>query len=475
MKKFTLITLLSISMIAFSQTPCVDGFAGPYPCNQLDLLSHLPLSTFGASRGNDSWGWTDPDTGKEYAIYGNTHNAAFIDISDPINPIYLGKLDANGSPSTWRDIKVYNNYAFIVSEEFNHGIQIFDLTKLRNVTNPPVTFTEDAHFDGFGKAHNIVINEDTGYAYGVGTNTYSGGPHFVNIQDPLNPIDEGGYSDEGYSHDAQVVIYNGPDTEHVGKEIYIGANESSIVIVDVTDKSNPSTISEATYSGSLDGYTHQIWLDENQTYLYCGDELDEYFGLVANTRNIVFDLTDLDNPVLQMEYFGVTGAIDHNNYVKGNKLYIANYAAGIRVIDISDTENNNMNEIAFFDSYPANNGVNFDGAWNVYPFFESGNIMIADRDNGLFIVRDSNSPLATTENEINITSIYPNPANDKLNITSSKVNINKIEIFNILGEKVISINNISNVNRYNLNIKSLNTGFYFVKINETATQKFLKK
>lgn len=472
--------LLLFTTIIFAQTPCVGGFAGSYPCNEIDLMSHIPLSTFGARAGNDSWGWTDPDTGKEYVIFGNTHNAAFIDISDPVNPIYLGKIDSHNSSggsfyAKWRDIKVYNNYAFIVSEVDGHGIQIFDLTHLRNVTNPPVTFTEDAHFDGFGSAHNIVINEETGYAFGVGANTYSGGPHFVNILDPLNPIDAGGFSSEGYSHDAQVIIYNGPDTEHVGKEIYIGANEDFIVIVDVSDKSNPLTISKMTYSNSVQGYTHQVWLDENHTYLYCNDELDEIYSLVSNTRNIVFDLTDLDNPTLKHEYFGATGAVDHNNYVKGDKLYLANYAAGLRIIDISDIANQNMEEVAFFDSYPANNGVNFYGAWNVYPFFESGYIVISDINKGLFIVRDSNSPLATNNNELATTTLFPNPATNKLTITTSQSIINKIEVFDILGKNVIAINNINDVSRYELNLESIQAGFYFIKINEATAKKFLKK
>jgi choice-of-anchor B domain-containing protein len=79
----------------------------------------------------------------------------------------------------------------------------------------PETFTADTQFNDFGSAHNIVINENSGFAYAVGTNTFNGGPHFVNIQDPLNPIPAGGYSNDSYSHDAQVVTYIGPDTDYV--------------------------------------------------------------------------------------------------------------------------------------------------------------------------------------------------------------------------------------------------------------------
>ena len=68
-----------------------------------------------------------------------------------VNPVYLGKLPTHTSSTTWRDVKVYNNYAFIVSEAGGHGMQVFDLTRLRDVANPPETFTEDAHYDGFGE------------------------------------------------------------------------------------------------------------------------------------------------------------------------------------------------------------------------------------------------------------------------------------------------------------------------------------
>ena len=45
---------------------CEDGFAGEYPCKGYDLIAHLSLSDFESERGNDSWGWSDPQTQKEY-------------------------------------------------------------------------------------------------------------------------------------------------------------------------------------------------------------------------------------------------------------------------------------------------------------------------------------------------------------------------------------------------------------------------
>ncbi|MEZ4875386.1 MAG: choice-of-anchor B family protein [Flavobacteriaceae bacterium] len=398
MKRTLFSLLLLFPLFSFSQTPCSGGMAGIFPCDGYDLQSRLNLTDLNAGSGNDSWGWTDPDDGTEYALMGLNNGTAFIDISDPVNPVYLGKLPTHTSSSLWRDIKVYNNYAFIVSEANNHGMQVFDLTRLRNVTNPPVTFTEDAHFNGFGHAHNIVINEDTGYAYPVGTSFFNGGPWFINIQDPLNPVSEGGYGMDDYSHDAQVVTYSGPDTDYTGHEILIGSNETEVVIVDVTNKANPVGISTISYTNV--GYTHQGWFTEDERYFILGDELDEQ-NIGFNTRTIIFDFEDLDNPQIHFQYTGATPAIDHNGYVKGDKYYMANYRAGIRVLDISDIANSNMTEIGSFDTYPNNNNASFNGAWSVYPYFGSGNIVISDIDRGFFLVKasgvDNEDPVAVCQ------------------------------------------------------------------------------
>lgn len=370
-------------------SPCINGFAGIYPCNDYDLMAHISNAELGGvgAEGNDSWGWTDSTTGKEYALVGTTTGSAFVDISNPLNPILLGTLPTASINSLWRDIKVYNNYAFIVAYNAGaHGMQVFDLTRLRNVANAPEVFSADANYNGFGSAHNLIINEDSGFAYAVGTSTFNGGPHFINIQNPTNPVAAGGYAIDGESHDAQVVTYNGPDSDYTGREIYIGSNGNEVVIVDVTDKANPTQISSIGYTNL--GFVHQGWFTQDLNYFVVGDELDERnFGI--NSRTLFFDFTDLDNPSLQFEYFGPTVAIDHNLYTKDNLLFLANYTAGVRILDISNIGANSAVEVGYFDTYPSNNNTAFNGAWNVYPYFPSGNIIISDIDGGLFIIRKS--------------------------------------------------------------------------------------
>lgn len=470
------------STILFSQTPCQNGFAGNYPCNGYDLMSHIPLSVLSGNNpqanGNDSWGWTDPDTGKEYAIVGLTTCTAFVDISDPVNPEYLGRVETETFASIWRDIKVHNNYAFIVADAAdNHGMQVFDLTRLRNVTTPQV-FEKDAWYSGVGSCHNIVINESQPYAYLVGCNNFSGGPTFVDISNPLNPTSAGGYGDKGYTHDAQVVTYAGPDNDYTGKQILVASNGSfgsnnRVVFLDVTDLSNPILISEINYDNP--GYTHQGWLTEGHDYYLLGDELDEQdFGI--NTRTVVFDVKDLDNPEVHYEYFGPTEAIDHNGYVLDDTFYLANYTAGMRAIDISNisSSSNSIEEIGYFDTYPQSSNADFDGAWSLYPYFESNNIVISDISGGFFLVRKSQT-MSTNDLNAQEFSIYPNPASDFVKIKSGKKElIQKIKLHTILGQEVYSNEKINN-SEFNLPVNGLSKGVYLIKINDSVSKKLIVK
>ncbi len=362
---------------------CKNGFAGPYPCENVDLLGYVPLSEFGSGSGNDIWGWTDPKNNKEYALMGLDDGTGFVNISNPRKPVYLGKLPTRTDPSIWRDIKVYKNYAFIVSEADGHGMQVFDLTRLRGVKGERA-WTADAIYDGFGSAHNVAINEETGFAYAVGTDTCNGGLHMVDINDPENPTFAGCYAEDGYTHDTQAVIYQGPDEDYRGREIAFSSNEDTLTITDVTDKSNPTLISRLTYPGF--GYTHQGSLTPDQRYFLLGDELDEFF-FGHNTRTRIFDLQDLDAPVnLPAIYDASTAAIDHNIYTKNGYAYQANYRAGLRILDTANVGDGQLQEVAFFDIYPPDDQPEFNGAWSNYPFFDKV-VVVSGIEQGLFVLR----------------------------------------------------------------------------------------
>ncbi len=392
----------TIASITGEQRECVDGNVDLFDCQSVDLLSMLSVDDLSDDRGvqlNDLWGWTDPVTGNEYVLQGRTEGASFVDISDPYNPVYVGQLlKTEGSPgSTWRDIKVYSDHAFIVADGAGaHGMQIFDLTQLRDV-NPadmPVTFEMTAHYTELNSSHNIVINEETGYAYAVGSRaggeTCGGQLHMINIQDPVNPAFAGcffhktpGGASSGSAHDAQCVVYRGPDAKYINREICFNSSSSSFIIADVTDKDNPVMLTRSTYPNL--SYTHQGWLSEDHKFFYMNDELDELTGNVDRTRTLIWDVAELEDPVLVKEFFLNSKASDHNLYVRGNLLYQSNYQAGLRVLDITDPTN--PVEAAHFDTTPfAGDEPGFGGSWSNYPFFDSGVIAVSSAQ-GLFLVK----------------------------------------------------------------------------------------
>ena len=399
---------------------CIDGFAKipgtdyEYSCLNYDLMGRVTLEEMDAEAGNDCWGWTDSTTGREYAIMGVNNGTSFIDITDSTSPIYLGKLPTATVDSSWRDMKVYNDHVYIVSEAGDHGLQVFNLANLRGIDSEQV-FSADYTDKSFGQAHNIAINEDSGYAYIAGARTK--GIYALNLSNPLAPKLELEGSQFGYSHDAQIVNYKGPDQDHFGKEIYIGSNENKVDIVDVTDKSEPKLISTFLYDHQ---YTHQAWLTDDHKYALLGDELDEVdsnyeLKADAKTRTVIIDLSDLDKPSLHHDYEAETKAIDHNGYVKGTEFFLASYTAGLRVLDILNIDQKSISEIGFFNTFidhndsglpnsttvksqdpdgdhsgKKGNSSAFNGAWSVYPFFKSENIIISDINSGLYIVKKQN-------------------------------------------------------------------------------------
>ena len=371
-------------------TPCTNNFASGYPCSNVDLLGRLSVSQLRANSGgaaNDSWGWTDPVNGNEYALVGLTNGTAFVDISGD-EPVLLGNLATHSSNSSWRDIKTFGHYAFIVSEATDHGMQVFDLYRLRNLTGSPlVTFTEDAWYGNFGRAHNIVINGDSGFAFAVGsrqgTQQCSAGLHMINISNPLAPTFAGCFGADGYTHDAQCIIYDGPDTRYTGREICFAENEDTVTIVDVTNKAAPVMVSRNPYPGV--GYTHQGWLTADRRHLLVDDELDE-INQGHNTYTFVWNMQSLTDPFLEFTYIGGVASSDHNLYVHNGYAYEANYKSGLRVLDLSTINTGTLSEVSYFDTYPSDNTSGTNGAWSNYPYFDSGKVIISDIVRGLFVV-----------------------------------------------------------------------------------------
>ncbi|KAG5820373.1 hypothetical protein H9Q74_000630 [Fusarium xylarioides] len=351
-----------------SGTPCTDGKAGGYSCNKIDLLGFLRHQDMGSRTrvGNDVWGWTHASSGREFALLGQSDGTAFAEVHPDGSLTYVGRLPTQTVASSWRDIKVIGNYAYIGSEAAGHGLQIFDLTKLLNTdkANPPTfSIRSDlaAHFSAFGNSHNIVANEETALIAAVGT-AYDlkcrAGLWMIDVSNPKRPQDAGCVASDGYVHDAQCVIYRGPQKAFQGREICFNYNEDALTIVDISRRTMPRQLSRTTYNGAT--YTHQGWLTEDHKYLLLDDELDEISSILSS---VVY-----------------------------TRALFAQLITTMNVSSIAQDDTGALfEEIGFFDVHPEDDAVGgeaqFYGAWSVYPYFQSGNILVSSIERGLFSLR----------------------------------------------------------------------------------------
>lgn len=409
---------------ALGYTPCIDGYAeaikgdgnNTFRCHNADLYSFLSHSALGSAsgEGSSSWGWTSDD-GREFVAIGQFDGTAFAEINKDGKLIYLGRLPQYSVGSEWREIRTYKNYVIIGSEAVGHGIQIFDLTKLLDIDpKEPVIFDGKkdltSHFNTLlplGRAHNVVVNEELGYAAAVGAQPRNdsncrAGLNFFDLSDPANPESLGCASGDGYVHDAQCLVYRGPDKRYQGRDICYGYNEDTLTIFDVTNKANVTNIiARISYEGA--SYTHQGWVldTQNQEFLVLDDELDEEDGVGPASDGFpvtfIWDIRDLENPKQTGYFKHPTKSIDHNQYVIDNYIYQSHYGAGLRVLDArsipEDPTGAGVCEAAWFDIYPEDDSlpgggaVAFVGTWSSYAFFKSGYIFINTIERGAWVVK----------------------------------------------------------------------------------------
>jgi choice-of-anchor B domain-containing protein len=308
-----------------------------------------------------------------------------VEVTQPGNAQVVAMVP--GPTSLWRDVRTYSTYAYAVSEG-GAGIQVIDLTAVDAGT---VTLVTSVVTGGTEATHTIAIDTDSGFLYRAGGG--SNGLRIYSLANPALPVFVGSWSDR-YVHEAQVVTYtSGP---YAGKQVAFacgGLNggwvDSGIDILDVTDKSNIVPFSQLLYPNAE--YSHQAWLSPDRHWLYLDDELDEG-NLNIPTKTFVFDVSNLSTPTLVNEFTNGNSAIGHNLYTLGNLLFEANYRSGLRVFDATDPVH--PVEFAWFDTYPADDAKNYNGLWNVFPYFPSGVVIGSDMERGLFVWRVGDPPIA---------------------------------------------------------------------------------
>lgn len=434
---FSIVTFMS--QLNFGQNVDLLGSLNPHP--------NLPYT--------DIWGYAA--NGHEYALMGITGGTSIIDVTDPANPVEVDVVPGPlAPPYEWRDIKTHLNYAYIISEGSGSGsgLQVVDLSYLPDSASLVYTFNNT-----FTSSHNVFIAD--GYAYVVGTSL--GGMHILDLTVPSIPVQTGYYSTSGYIHD--VYVWN--DTAYV-------SSANTYDIVNVSDKFNPQLVST---SATLPGiYAHSGWLTEDKRYFVACEEF--------NVRDItVWDLQDRSSWNLVVPTWQMSGASPvHNVFVLGDYAHISYYKDGYVVLDISNPENPLF--AGQYDTYPSSGGGTYNGAWGVYPYLPSGNILVSDMVTGLYVCK-FNPPVTSIigNNEIPDNFIleqnYPNPFNPD---TKIKFQINEssfitLMIYDVLGNEVASlVNEEKPAGNYEVtfNADNLPSGIYLARLTGSNSTSIIK-
>lgn len=381
--------------------PCTGGMSGVHACRNVDLLAHVALAdTSARSAGaNDIWGFKDLNTEREYAFLGLQEGLGIFDVTEPTAPFEVDFI--RGHTSVWRDVKVvqaydaradrWRSYAY-VTVDAGGRTSVLDLTEL------PRRVRLVRRMEG--NAHNVFVG-GVDFAFGV---PLPGTRPMVHVLGGVGRFEYGAFrsfdatdprrptlaieSWTGYSHDAVTFRAQGAQAAacarpRVACDVLVDFNEDTLDVWDVTDPADPRLLSSTGYPAAA--YTHSGWVTEDGRYLFLHDELDEVRVLVSTTRVRVFDLADLANPVHVGDWEGPDRATEHNGAVRGNRHYLSHYGRGLVVLDITDPTQ--PEEIGHFDTAPqTTRGLG--GAWGIYPFLPSGNLLVSDMAGGLFILGD---------------------------------------------------------------------------------------
>ncbi len=346
--KYLIILLLSFTSL-YSQTDVNISLLGKFEYTNTDL--------------NDIWGYAN--NGKEYALVGTYDGLSIVDVTDPVNAVEVNYLTTVNS--VWKDIKTYSHYAYIThgiygSGQTAQGLLIVDLNTIGNEEMTTWSYKIDNVYE---TAHNIFIDEN-GIAYIFGVNEI-GGALILNLKDDPTSPEYLSYYQDHYLHDGYVK----------DNKLYGCADKNGyFVIVDVADKFNPTDV---VTSDTPNRTTHNAWLSDDAKTLFTTDErISAYITS--------FDVSDTDNikqlDMVRSRYSDQS--IPHNTVVNGDFLISSYYAQGIQIVDASHPDN--LIEVGRFDTTPEDK-AEFNGAWGVYPYLPSGNILVSDTEHGLFVLK----------------------------------------------------------------------------------------
>lgn len=452
--------------------------AQTYPSLNINLLAHInPEKDNTGSDGrkySGCWGWYQADKNREYALVGTSSQTYFIDVTNPSNPIISDSVKAARTGCTWREIKTYQNYCYIVSDDSPpNSFQIVDMQYLPDSVH--IVHNSNSIIE---RSHTLFVDGDKlyfGAPKDAGTN-YQSPMRVYSLANPEVPVllkrleDDISLSQIDYVHD--MFVRN--DT------IYASTGWKGLQILTYNSATNTFSVIQSYAGYPYSGYNHSSWITDDRKTIVFADEVSA--GLPAK----VIDVSNLNNINLLDTIRSNLGATAHNPYIIGNKwCWMSTYVDGIYLYDISNPSNTIIH--GYFDTYPQQ-GMNdliynpaYRGNWGAYPYLPSKIIIACDMQNGVFILDGDNNYKATVglnekTKQNSLFSVYPIPAKNDIHFLIANQNnqIIQCHITDVYGKIVIDEPMLASEPLYktSINTTKLKDGCYFVtlkgnNINET--------
>ena len=345
------------------------------------------------------WGYADA-AGNEYALVGHTSGLSIVNVTDADNPLQVQQV--NGTWSYWREVRTWQNYAYVVTEGGTLGLQIINLSGLPGSVNTKYWKGSGAINNLLNKAHSLQITD--GYLYLNGTNLFGGRTIIINLADPWNPVYmgviSGSYVHDGYVRNDTLWACN----------IYGGY----VSVFNVANKNAPVLVAT---QNTPNNFPHNTWLNTSGSVLFTTDE-------VSNSFLSSFSVSDINNITLldKVQVTPGSGSIVHNTHLHNDYAVTSWYRDGVVVVDAARPDN--LVVVGHYDTSPSLSGNGFNGCWGVYPYLPSGNIIASDIEGGLFVLTPNYLRACYLEGIVTDSSTGAVLPNTLVQITSANISEN---------------------------------------------------
>ena len=394
-------------------------YQGEGNMHRLGRISPVPLSQWSITNG--IWGYATPNGAREYALMCAGPGLSIVDVTDAAKPVRVQFTPMSGG-GIWRDVCTHvdeasgTTYAYVAAQGgSNPSLFVYNLSYLSDDPNKPNVKDSNPipRGEGYSNRGQAGFGHTVNCARGLLFLHTAGTTHGCRVYDikenPMKPTFLFSTGGSGGCHDSMVQI--NVDVQGETKDLWIISeafsrrdNIRDITNVNSETKMVPPLLGR---TPSISGiYAHSSDLFKKR-FLFQTDENNRHDICVYDIRNL---LQGTGKPQLisrfQYSEHNSMNALTHNGFVQGNYYYNAYYQAGLRVFDISNPYF--VYEVGKVETYrdPDGDGnyikvkkTEYKGAWNVFTNLPSGNILLNDMYNGLFIVRAS-APYAPPESPV---------------------------------------------------------------------------